>query len=162
MDLGDDLRGLRRDGQQGDPAVALRVLADEFGQPAVVRPRTRHAEFGVLVAAQAEPHSEGRGGLAVDGVRVREDDLGRHSVAVELLEPLGGVPPALEALLVVAEPLVGEGFVAYAEPGHLLAAAALPGEEGVEVPVVTGLQIGPVPLGRQPGVAVGGNDEVGV
>ncbi len=162
MDLGDDPVHLTGDGQQGHAAVAFGVPGDEVGEPAVVGLRAGHAQLGVLVAGEAEADPEGGCGAAVHGVRVGEDDLGRHPVAVELLEPLGAVPAAPEALLVVVEPLVGEGLVAYAEAGHLLAAAVAAGQEVVELAVVAAVEIGPVLLGGQSGVAVGGDDQVRV
>jgi hypothetical protein len=160
--LGHDPLGGGRDGQQGDSAVPFGVLAHEVGQPAVVRLRARHAQLRVLVAGEAEAHTEWRGRLAVDRVGVGEDDLGRHSVAVQFLEPLRGVPTAAQAFLVVLEPLARERLVADTEPRHLLAAAVAAREELVEVPVETGVQIGPVLLGGQPGVAVGGDDQIGL
>lgn len=127
-----------------------------------MRLRARHAELGVLVAGEAQAHPEGGRGLAVDGVRVGEDDLGGHAVAVEFLQPLSGVPAALEAFLVVVEPLLGEGLVADAQPGGLRSAGVALAEELVELGVEAGIQVGPVLLRGEARVTVGGDDQVRV
>lgn len=136
------------------------VRGDEVGEPAVVRLGTCHAEVRVLVAGEAEADAEGGGGAAVDGVRVREDDFRGHPVAVEFLQALCRVPAAAQALLMVLEPAGGEGFVADAEAGGRRAAGVPLAEEGVEVAVEAGIQVGAVLLGGEPGVAVGGDDQV--
>ncbi len=160
MDLGHDTVDLGGDRQQRHPAVPFGVCGDEVGEPAVVRLRTGHAEVRVLVAGEAEAHTEGGRRTAVDGIRVREDDLRRHAVAVEFLAALCGVPAAAQALLVVPEPAVGEGLVADAEAGGLRAAGVPAAEEFVEGAVETGVEVGAVLLGGESGVAVGGDDQV--
>jgi len=86
----------------------------------------------------------------------------RDAVPVHFLVRAHRAPAAAQTLLVLLEPPAGERLVADAEPGGLLPAVLGLGQELVEGPVVRGLQIGPVPLGRQPGVAVGRDDQVGM
>ncbi|GGU91982.1 hypothetical protein GCM10010211_68470 [Streptomyces albospinus] len=112
--------------------MPFRVGGAELREPAVVGPGAGHAELRVLVAGEAEADAEGGGGRAVHGVGVREDDLGCDPVAVQLLRPLRRVPTGAQPLLVVLEPLGGEGLVADAEPGHRRAPGLPAGQELVK------------------------------
>ena len=103
------------------------------------------------------PGAERRRLHAGDGVGVGEHDLAGDAVGVELLVALLGVEGAAEALLVVALPVHD---VVVIELQRLLAAGVTLGEEVVERAEVPGVEVRPVLLARQPGVAVGRDDQV--
>ena len=119
-------------------------------------------ELGVEITGESETGTEGHGGAALDRVGIGVDDLAGHTVGVEGLVALDGVPATGQLLIVILEPLLRVLVVADTESVRCLDELMLLGEEVVELGAILRLQIGPV-LGRgQPGVTVGGDDQIRV
>ena len=120
--------------------------------PAMARPGSRSPDC-------PRPGAERSPGDPGDGVGVGEDDLAGHPVAVELFVALGDIPSAGDAVAMLVEPRLRELLVDEAaglRRGNLL------GQVGLEVLPVFGVDVFAVLLGRQLGVGVCGDDEVGV
>ena len=116
-----------------------------------------YASSGILDGAGRQPGTEGRRLHPGDGVGVGEHHLAGDAVGVELLVALLGVEGAAEALLVVALPVHD---VVVIELQRLFTVGVALGEEVVERAQVLGVEVRPVLLARQPGVAVGRDDQV--
>ena len=98
-------------GTMATPARRSGDVGAQLGEPAVVGPGAGQQQRRVGVAAGGEAGAERRGGPALHRVGVGEDHLADDAVGVELLVAAGGVPPAPQALLVLALPLLGELLV---------------------------------------------------
>ena len=162
VDLGQGPVDVAGDRDERDAAAPLRAGGDQVGEPAVVGLGTGHAQLGVEVTRQSEACAEGNRGAALDRVRVGVHDLAGDTVGIEGLVAADGVPSASELVVVLVEPVLGELGVANPEVGRRLDPGRVLDEELVELRPVLLFEVGPVLLGRQPGVRVGGDDQVRV
>ena len=94
-----------------DPGPALRAVAAQVGQPAVVGPRPGHGPARVELARLAQAGAERGSGDPGHGVGVGEDDLADHPVTVEFLVAQPHIPAAGDAVPVLGEPRLRELLV---------------------------------------------------
>ena len=146
-------------GTERDAAVALRAAGAHLGQEAVVGPGAGEGQLGVGDLPRRETRAKGWRRHPGDGVRVGEHHLGRHAVRVKLLVALLHVPSPAQTFFVLGLPA---HYVVVIHLQRLVALLVPLGQVLVELGVVGGVQVGPVPLGGQAGVRVGGDDDVAV
>ena len=119
-----------------------------------MRPGSGHEQVGGHVGRRPEAGTERSGRPAGHGVGIGEDDLADDAVGVELAVASARVPAPVQALGVLALPLLGELLVAQPPLGEVGlddSPCLQVLREGVPVPGVEPLA---VLLARQPGVAV--------